>query len=394
MKPSALVSAPLNPPKSPEKPPEIALVTGVIAAFSALPATDPARSRNTVESFAPPKTALSKADLSEDDTPVVEQKDFVDDDARKGGGARPKARKGPATLLGRDSSSSGSEDDRVSSTSSSSFDLSRQEKAKAAALPVFQAGAADVERSGGLSGADSMTNSYHEIFDSLPPEQARAALEEAHQLELDGGGGSVEDGVDAAAAAVLPRDCTAADTTSYLTSKLVQDSIRWQEQHGSGLPSRSSLPSSPSKSPRRQRHQQQPHQQPHQQPPEEDVLSRDLLLRARLSPLDPSVLLDIENDARHLATSVDDLVENLSDVLRSVSALTVETVETYRDGVCKTCDEVDGNIKSMYQLMAKVEELNKAMGPAYRLGEQLKDIKKLLDVLEAGLAGTSKFKPG
>ena len=28
-----------------------------------------------------------------------------------------------------------------------------------------------------------------------------------------------------------------------------------------------------------------------------------------------------------------------------------------RDGVCKTCDEVDGNIKSMYQLMAKVNHI-------------------------------------
>ena len=28
----------------------------------------------------------------------------------------------------------------------------------------------------------------------------------------------------------------------------------------------------------------------------------------------------------------------------------METVETYRDGVCKTCDAVDGNIKSMYQV--------------------------------------------
>jgi hypothetical protein len=37
-----------------------------------------------------------------------------------------------------------------------------------------------------------------------------------------------------------------------------------------------------------------------------------------------------------------------------------------RDGVCKTCDAVDDNIKGMYQLMAKWEELNKAMAPAYK----------------------------
>jgi hypothetical protein len=38
----------------------------------------------------------------------------------------------------------------------------------------------------------------------------------------------------------------------------------------------------------------------------------------------------------------------------------------FRDGVCKTCDAVDDNIKGMYQLMAKWEELNKAMAPAYK----------------------------
>ena len=62
------------------------------------------------------------------------------------------------------------------------------------------------------------------------------------------------------------------------------------------------------------------------------------------------VLNDIEKEARRLATDVDSLVENLSGVLQSVSGLTVETVQTYRDGVCKTCDEVDSNIRGMYQV--------------------------------------------
>ena len=70
---------------------------------------------------------------------------------------------------------------------------------------------------------------------------------------------------------------------------------------------------------------------------------------------------------------------------QSVSALTVEHVQTYRDGVCKTCDSVDSNIRAMYQLMAKWEELNKNMAPAYRISGQIKDIKRLLDMFEAAL---------
>ena len=76
------------------------------------------------------------------------------------------------------------------------------------------------------------------------------------------------------------------------------------------------------------------------------------------------------------------MIENLAGILQSISALTVDTLETYRDGVCKTCDEVDGNIKSMYQLMAKVEELNKSMAPAYKLADQVKEVKRLLEMLE------------
>ena len=39
----------------------------------------------------------------------------------------------------------------------------------------------------------------------------------------------------------------------------------------------------------------------------------------------------------------------------------------------------------MYQLMAKWEELNKYMSPAYKVASQIKDIKRLLDMFEAAL---------
>ena len=35
--------------------------------------------------------------------------------------------------------------------------------------------------------------------------------------------------------------------------------------------------------------------------------------------------------------------------------------------------------------MAKVEELNKSMGPAYKIADQVKDVKRLLDLFEATL---------
>ena len=37
----------------------------------------------------------------------------------------------------------------------------------------------------------------------------------------------------------------------------------------------------------------------------------------------------------------------------------------------------------MYQLMAKVEELNKSMAPAYKLADQVKEVKRLLAMFES-----------
>ncbi|XP_076177189.1 BLOC-1 related complex subunit 6 isoform X2 [Ptiloglossa arizonensis] len=114
--------------------------------------------------------------------------------------------------------------------------------------------------------------------------------------------------------------------------------------------------------------------------------STPCLYRQALTPqlplLDHNVLNELEMEARKVATSVDALTENLAAILHSASALTVGCLETYRDAVCKTCDAVDHNIKSMYQLMAKCEELSKSMGPIYKLAEQIKEMKRMLDLFE------------
>ncbi|XP_076640714.1 BLOC-1 related complex subunit 6 isoform X1 [Halictus rubicundus] len=114
--------------------------------------------------------------------------------------------------------------------------------------------------------------------------------------------------------------------------------------------------------------------------------STPCLYRQALTPqlplLDHNILNELEMEARKVATSVDALTENLAAILHSASALTVGCLETYRDAVCKTCDAIDHNIKSMYQLMAKCEELSKSMGPVYKLAEQVKEMKRMLELFE------------
>ncbi|KAK7604472.1 hypothetical protein V9T40_005658 [Parthenolecanium corni] len=55
--------------------------------------------------------------------------------------------------------------------------------------------------------------------------------------------------------------------------------------------------------------------------------------------------LELEIEAYKVAASVD----NLTGILRSISALTLDCLETYRNCICKTCDTIDSDIKLMYQ---------------------------------------------
>ena len=210
----------------------------------------------------------------------------------------------------------------------------------------------------------NMSESYHEIFDTLmPPETAKAKVMAA---ESEAESESADVAVTCRLRPKILADESTASTTRYLTSKLVEDSLKYKNVSASGSPLQSPF-STPVK--RVNRHPK--------------AVGRFGGGDPLIDVLDPTCILEIERSAKHLATSVDEMCENLSGVLQGISALTVDTVETYRDGVCKTCDAVDGNIKAMYQVMAKVEELNKSMGPAYRIAEDIKEVKRLLDLFEA-----------
>lgn len=211
-----------------------------------------------------------------------------------------------------------------------------------------------------ISPETDMSASYHEIFDNQ--------MVLAH-LRDNAGEDEDEEAANDRLAPLLSLDNNTESTTEYLTSKLVEDSLKWQREC-----SKEGADFSPKDSPVRK---------PRPQTLPMSSVTEDMKALSLSQNLDPTSIEDVERHARYLAACVDSMVENLSGVLQSASGLTVDTLETYRDGVCKTCDEVDNNIKSMYQLMAKVEELNKSMGPAYKVGEQIKELKQVLDVYES-----------
>ncbi|KAL1478307.1 hypothetical protein MTO96_035117, partial [Rhipicephalus appendiculatus] len=49
--------------------------------------------------------------------------------------------------------------------------------------------------------------------------------------------------------------------------------------------------------------------------------------------------------------------------MHGISAMTVDCMRLYERGISKTCDMADSNIKAMYQLMAKFEELSNSIRP-------------------------------
>lgn len=92
---------------------------------------------------------------------------------------------------------------------------------------------------------------------------------------------------------------------------------------------------------------------------------------------------------QHLETTVSKLSENINEVLtginqstHSLSGLTVECMKSYERCLTETADVVDQNIKSMYQLMAQVEEVNRSMKSIEPLKKELIQVKHLLDVFE------------
>lgn len=101
--------------------------------------------------------------------------------------------------------------------------------------------------------------------------------------------------------------------------------------------------------------------------------------------MDINTLADLEIEAQYLAANIDNLTENLTNLLHSISAITADNVEVYKSSVSKLTDVIDANIKSMYSIIAKSEEISKSMKKAEQLAVRIKDIRRLVDMFEQTL---------
>lgn len=112
------------------------------------------------------------------------------------------------------------------------------------------------------------------------------------------------------------------------------------------------------------------------------LIPKPFMIPPHLHQIDPNVLNEIEREAQALAASVDNLTENLCSVLHSISSITADNVEIYKNAVTKLTDCMDANIKCMYTIMAKAEEISKAIKPAEALAARIREIKRLVDMFD------------
>ncbi|CAD5119622.1 DgyrCDS8219 [Dimorphilus gyrociliatus] len=101
-----------------------------------------------------------------------------------------------------------------------------------------------------------------------------------------------------------------------------------------------------------------------------------------LPPVDVKALFEIENSAHKIAASVGKMMDSMAANLHLMSSVTTSCIDAYKEGVDRTCDSVDASIKTMYALMAKCEELSKSMQPVYKLSNEMKEVKRLLELFE------------
>ncbi|XP_032845768.2 LOW QUALITY PROTEIN: BLOC-1-related complex subunit 6 [Tyto alba] len=98
--------------------------------------------------------------------------------------------------------------------------------------------------------------------------------------------------------------------------------------------------------------------------------------------IDPAALQDVVALAGQVAAQVDELLRNVHCGLQALTALSVGCIQTYRDGVESLGEAADLSIRAMYALVARCEELDRAMQPVPALAKRIRDMKGTLERLE------------
>ena len=98
--------------------------------------------------------------------------------------------------------------------------------------------------------------------------------------------------------------------------------------------------------------------------------------------IDPQLLDKLESQTQFISQNLENMIQFISNYTHSVTSLTSKSVNQYEQCLVQACDTIDSNIKLMYQLMSKYEELLYAMKPIEKLSLDIKEIKRILAIFE------------
>ncbi|KAI7693222.1 hypothetical protein SSS_06730, partial [Sarcoptes scabiei] len=113
----------------------------------------------------------------------------------------------------------------------------------------------------------------------------------------------------------------------------------------------------------------------------DDPSSNDSIIE-RLKFFSPEILNDLEMETMMISNNIQDIVHQIKSFSSDATLKSVDIMKLFQESVFDVCDGVDTNIKLMYKVIARCEELNKSFDFLDDLKLRIKKIKQTLDVLE------------
>lgn len=98
-----------------------------------------------------------------------------------------------------------------------------------------------------------------------------------------------------------------------------------------------------------------------------------------------TLITELESEAKRMSNELESLAANIQSRSHEINRLTGQASLVFEQSVSLTADQIETNIKSMYQIMAKCEELSIQMRPITVLQQEIGETKRLLIMLEKSL---------
>lgn len=99
--------------------------------------------------------------------------------------------------------------------------------------------------------------------------------------------------------------------------------------------------------------------------------------------LDPRLIKKVEIAAQDIGKELDQLMSSIANSVQSVCAFSTGYMDNFRQSTDQLSGSVSSSVGEMYSFIQKVRILNEELDGVDAIHEEIKEIKKTLDVLEA-----------